>query len=380
MIVAILIVTIYIFLLKIFEDPIIEEIKNAIDINDALKKRKELIALRRRSILIVIAMCIAVYFIQILIFRLEFYDTNLLIGLSSSIMFSLIIVSRRKSHNPLGTMSSLSKNEVNTNDEEFVLFLRGFIQDNYTPEIILKKQDFDVFSEYNFTKILSKYKRIYAVGMTKEIESPTGARRIYLSDTTWKFDVRELMEKSLFIVILLDDRESCLWEVEQSFDMLQKTIFIVDDVEKYTNVSTKIKHLIDFPKIKKEDLPNIMHFINYSKCNVESFSHNKSSYKKIIKIILHKFLGLSNRMPFKNTKVGSFCVKSLLLVTVLFISALSVRVFAYLTEFDGVVYATSLFLLFILYSITAIKFYKRYIRSDCFNQKLWAISKSINQN
>ena len=85
-------------------------------------------------------------------------------------------------------------------------------------------------------------------------------------------------------------------------------------------------------------------------------------------------------MPFKNTKVGSFCVKSLLLVTVLFISALSVRVFAYLTEFDGVVYATSLFLLFILYSITAIKFYKRYIRSDCFNQKLWAISKSINQN
>lgn len=370
MIVAILIVTIYIFLLKIFEDPIIEEIKSAIDINDALKKRRKLIALRRRSILIVIAMCIAAYFIQILIFRLEFYDTNLLLGLSSSITSSLIIVSRRKSHNPLGTMSSLSKNEVITNGEEFVLFLRGFIQDNYTPEIILKKQKFDVFSEYNFTKILSKYKRIYAVGMTKEIESPTGARRIYLSDTSWKFDVRELMEKSLFIVILLDDRESCLWEVEQSLDMLQKTIFIVDDIEKYTNVSTKMKHLIDFPKIMNEDLPNIMHFINYSKCDMESFSHNKSSYKKIIKTILHKFLGISNQMPFKNTKVGSFCVKSLLLVTVLFISALSVRVFAYLTEFDDVVYATSLFLLFILYSIIAIKFYKRYIRSDCFNQKL----------
>ena len=95
MIVAILIVTIYIFLLKIFEDPIIEEIKSAIDINDALKKRRKLMALRRRSILIVIAMCIAVYFIQILIFRLEFYDTNLLLGLSSSIMFSLIIVSKR---------------------------------------------------------------------------------------------------------------------------------------------------------------------------------------------------------------------------------------------------------------------------------------------
>jgi hypothetical protein len=102
MIVAILIVTIYIFLLKIFEDPIIEEIKNAIDINDALNKRKELIALRHRSILIVIAMCIAAYFIQILIFRLEFYDPNLLLGLSSSITSSLIIVSRRKSHNPLG--------------------------------------------------------------------------------------------------------------------------------------------------------------------------------------------------------------------------------------------------------------------------------------
>ena len=242
MIVAILIVTIYIFLLKIFEDPIIEEIKSAIDINDALKKRRKLIALRRRSILIVIAMCIAAYFIQILIFRLEFYDTNLLLGLSSSIMFSLIIVSKRKSHNPLGTMSSLSKNEVIANGEEFVLFLRGFMQDDYTPEIILKKQGFDIFSEYNFTYILSKYKRIYAVGMTKEIESPTGARRIYLGDATWKLDVRELMEKSQFIVILLDDRESCLWEVEQSFDMLQKTIFIVDDIEKYTNVSTKMKH------------------------------------------------------------------------------------------------------------------------------------------
>ena len=131
-----------------------------------------------------------------------------------------------------------------------------------------------------------------------------------------------------------------------------------------------MKHLIDFPKIMNEDLPNIMHFINYSKCDMESFSHNKSSYKKIIKTILHKFLGISNQIPFKNTKVGSLCVKSLLLLTVLFISALSVRVFAYLTEFDDVVYATSLFLLFILYSITAIKFYKRYIRSDCFNQKL----------
>lgn len=63
---------------------------------------------------------------------------------------------------------------------------------------------------------------VYAVGMTKETYSPVGADRVYLDDSTWKDDVRELMIAAEKIVILVNDKENCIWEIEQTYNLKEK--------------------------------------------------------------------------------------------------------------------------------------------------------------
>lgn len=126
----------------------------------------------------------------------------------------------------------LLKNDIK--EDHYALFLRGFEKDKYTYDIRLRAgREWDSFSEYHFVNLVNKFMRVYAVGITNEIEPAVGADRIYLSNESWQNDVIELMEKANMIIILINDKPNCRWEIEQSLKYRDKTLYIIDDVSKY---------------------------------------------------------------------------------------------------------------------------------------------------
>lgn len=135
------------------------------------------------------------------------------------------------------------------------LFLRGFNMDNYKSKrdvsLIMGSQ----FSEFGLAKRLAKGSPLFAVGMTKELTAPVGAERIYLSDASWKDDVLFMMNKATSIFILVNSKESCVWEIEQSLNFLDKTCFIVDDAAQYEIVRDCFSDRFPFPNLLATEEP-----------------------------------------------------------------------------------------------------------------------------
>lgn len=149
--------------------------------------------------------------------------------------------------------------------KRFSLFLRGFSSDDYHPELenvandlqviqekllhqnkTFKKQStlqFVPFSEKAFTYAVKKYMPIYSIGMSKELESPEGSKRVYLDDETWQNDVSLLIEKATFVFVLVNPSENCLWEVMQCQNKaLNKTVYIIDDENCLREVQEKLQY------------------------------------------------------------------------------------------------------------------------------------------
>ena len=152
----------------------------------------------------------------------------------------------------ISTSDLESFNYVNT---EYSLFLRGFDNDDYRKIDELenpKAEKYDRLSEYWFFKLLSKkYKLpIVSVGMTKELDSPLGTKRIYLDDTEWRAGVKTLMENADKIIILVNNRESCIWEIAQTVNFQNKTIYIADNEEKYNIAKEKVSEVLDLPPLQ----------------------------------------------------------------------------------------------------------------------------------
>lgn len=141
----------------------------------------------------------------------------------------------------------ISTKSVESVPEKFVLYLRGFRHDDYAPDSYSVVRTYKGhFSE----QILHEYLNVpmCAVGMNKELWQPKGAMRVYVDDNCWKDDVKNLMEKSLMNVILVNDRSSCIWEIEQSCSQLNKTIFVVDDVDVYKRAKADLK-VFELPEV-----------------------------------------------------------------------------------------------------------------------------------
>lgn len=148
-------------------------------------------------------------------------------------------------------------------NEDFVLYLRAFHNDKYTDESLTDvmtpyifkgpmpddRYIFESFCEQFFIKEIEQFLPSCAIGMSREMDSPIGAARVYVDDATWKEDVYEMMSQATWIIMLLEDRESCLWEFEQSFIMRDKTFYIVDDKEVYMRIKEKN------PTLALPDLP-----------------------------------------------------------------------------------------------------------------------------
>ena len=154
-----------------------------------------------------------------------------------------------------GNISTSDLESFNYVNLKYSLFLRGFDNDDYRKIDELenpKAEKYDRLSEYWFFKLLSKkYKLpIVSVGMTKELDSPLGTKRIYLDDTEWRTGVRTLMENADKIIILVNDRESCIWEIAQTANFLNKTIYIADNAEKYNIAKEKVCEVLDLPPLQ----------------------------------------------------------------------------------------------------------------------------------
>ena len=178
----------------------------------------------------------------------------------------------------------------------YILYLRGFSSDDYTTtyqDLAKKKRFHFKFSEGDFIYFLRQYMPVFAVGMTKELESPLGAERIYLNDKTWREEVMELMQEAQLIVISLNDSSSCIWEIQQAYQFKNKVVYIADDKEKLLNIRKEMHRLGDntFPASIKYN--NIAYYVkNENILKQLEFSNNAKSYKQTIKEIMYKKFGL----------------------------------------------------------------------------------------
>lgn len=126
----------------------------------------------------------------------------------------------------------------------FSVYLRAFDADYYSSSPGSKAFE-DVFT----TRLKKKGVNVCAVGMTREVDAPYGAARVYLSDETWQQGVKELLNRAEFIFILVSDRESCIWEIRQCLPILNKVCFVVNDIERYDHVRGQLEDIVPLPNL-----------------------------------------------------------------------------------------------------------------------------------
>lgn len=198
-------------------------------------------------------------------------------------IYYVILMVKNNRYSPITNLSHIRTIDQKLN-KPFILFLRGFGTDIYSVNFQEKRKNRDVFSEHNFIKRLLMLYNVYAVGRPEELQAPSGAARIYLDNATWQQDVQRLMKEALFIVILVSDKQNCVWEIEQTAEMRTKTIYIINNREKYNNV----KHLLPAP-CGTLISPNCKHFVLWTDKSGNAhwmpFSNGGNSYWNVIRII-----------------------------------------------------------------------------------------------
>lgn len=249
----VIVFAIYVALQKLMDKPFERRIREAQTVEQALEQRKRLKHVRTAFFAIYLIAYIGFSFW--ISFGVGEQDANTIAtsikGLCmSAIMLYQYLSQQKKYKEFMGNVSTFGKEDYLSQHDHFALFLRGFNEDDYAKEEALSKAtNLEKFSEYKFMDILQKKIPACAIGMTKEADSPYGATRVYVNDISWKADVHEMMEKADEIYILVNDRTSCIWEIEQSIEMLQKTLFIIDDRTKYEHVRDSVKEKLLLPEI-----------------------------------------------------------------------------------------------------------------------------------
>lgn len=298
MIEILIVFSVFSWLMHIISRPYEKKIKKASSVEKALIYRRRLKWIRWIAAIVLIAIYVTPNF------YLNHGKDFWLQGGGRTIICVLILYlfGQKGLKKLLGNVSSLNKESFLNKYSRFALFLRGFENDNYEKDpfaLTISKN----FSEYNFVKELKQYIPVCAIGMTKESDAPLGAQRIYVSDETWKSDVLELMNRSNLIFILLNDRPSCIWEIEQSHDVMYKTCFIINDIDKYNSVRNRLIGKIDFPDVSKMktetpfalrmvDIPIIIRTndgvgdTDRITTIIQNFTNSQEGYKELFAILL----------------------------------------------------------------------------------------------
>ena len=156
-------------------------------------------------------------------------------------------------------ISGITISKFKKRHKEYALYLRGFSTDDYTPVMeenaekarsirngtfaSSKKKDpqQEPFSERSFQKALNRYLPLYSVGMTKELESPEGSKRIYLDDESWQTDVSYLITNAKYVFIRVNSSDNCIWEIFKSLEIApDKIVYIIDNEDEISELYNKL--------------------------------------------------------------------------------------------------------------------------------------------
>ena len=281
---------IFSLLLKIVDKPSIKKIKKASNVDEALHQKKRLLEKRKKSLYAFLAVLVIIHIIEM---QIAIDDSNdpkifyLFIKLFASLIILPIYLNYSNKHNKiLGNLSTTKALDFLVENDEFVLYLRGFESDVYDRN----KVDDRSFSEDIMSKVIQTGLELpfCAVGMTKEVDCPLGGIRGYVNDATWETEVLELMNKAKKIIYLVNDRESCIWEIKNSKHLFHKCVFVVDDLVKYDNVKSFLSGTLDLPDIPVSDYeelpleydPRCFYFTSDKK--MHPFSGELSDYCQMI--------------------------------------------------------------------------------------------------
>lgn len=219
--------------------PFKNKIKNSNSVEESLKARKSLRRFRRVwSLVLIIIFSIIVFEIEM---KANVSPNTISRNVAMIIVFAIVGGGWTRLR---GNVQANSKDEYLAQHKEkgYALYLRAFESDFYS------KNPKDFSFESNLVKAIEVHKDVCAIGMTKELDAPYGATRVYVSDESWKQDVKMLMQNADVIFILMNERQSCIWEIAQSADMLSKTCFIIDNESRYEKIKGELSN-IHFPSI-----------------------------------------------------------------------------------------------------------------------------------
>lgn len=159
-------------------------------------------------------------------------------------------------------MNFTTMREFMKKKRNYILYLRGFITDDYSPLMSVTAQQVSEtrpwkvniednkekidpnsfpLNERDLSKSWKKYAQVYSVGLPEELESPEGSKRIYLDNQTWQQDVLHLMNDAQLILIRINSNDNCIWEIQQCRSFYSsKTIYYVEDIETLKEVLEKM--------------------------------------------------------------------------------------------------------------------------------------------
>lgn len=159
-------------------------------------------------------------------------------------------------------MNFMTMKKFLNRDRIFILYLRGFIKDNYSPSMEktadtvsnaepwktkIDSEKIDInpnqlsLNEKALAKAWKRYYQTYSIGRPEELESPEGTKRIYLDNNSWQADAITLMELAKYILVCIHPNENCIWEIRQcNTQFTEKTIYYVDDINNLDIIREKM--------------------------------------------------------------------------------------------------------------------------------------------
>lgn len=198
-----------------------------------------------------------------------------------------------------------------TKDRNFILYLRGFITDNYTPSlektaetvsnaepwktnIDSEKKEINPnqlsLNEKALAKAWKRYYQTYSVGLPEELESPEGTKRIYLDNDSWMEDAKTLMELAKYILVSVHPNDNCIWEIRQCNTLFsEKTIYYVDDITNLAIVREKMGD--ELPICLKSEEIDHNHMMAYQKDGqvvVKSYANTDSGFSSAVYAFFNK--------------------------------------------------------------------------------------------
>ncbi len=265
-------------------------IKRASGAKEAVAIRKRLLKKRTVSLYVWLGILIgAVFVIYAVYHSVAGISRDMDIALSfwlniiACTVLLYVQISYEKSKKDLfGNLSYFTTDEYLARNEEFYLYLRGFDDDvpfKESGKYVLK------FDESLFAEAVEYGAGVpmCALGMTKEVDSPVGAQRIYVDDDNWQEKVLLLMQRAKQIFILINNSQSCLWEIEQAATMKDKILFIVDSRERYDYVRERYGDMFGMPEPSAESSDGF-----FFRCGSEAtcFDSTINGYLSILNLTL----------------------------------------------------------------------------------------------